>query len=431
MNRTIKRLFLTAVAVLTLSAALASCAGPDILSDPPEASETEAASGQPSAAKALKNETGDQYIIDLDGYKQGDTLTFGEYEQDGDTSNGKEPIEWILLDNREGGSCLMVSKYALDCIPFDDAANGSGSSNESDPMFGETDAWSHTTSSEWLNDDFYQEAFGDDEKEFIVTYSARCTKDNTMSFYNVFMLTDEEAKYYFPTDAERKAGATEYAVSRGSYEEDGACGWWLRTESGSLNDSLPRVSVGGSIIDKPDAADRTDYSVRPAILVRSTKLDMPDISAQEEKNKILGMSSEMFAKVYFYTARSFDRVLNPWMGDMLYCGSDYAVTDARYHSMNDLLDACGDHFSQRYIDECMEEEPFKEQNGKYYIGDMYQSGEGAGELRTVRFSASAGTDDDIIIKGNSTYTFQDASVDYELRMICENGRWVFDGFRDP
>ena len=41
------------------------------------------------------------------------TVTFGTYEQDGNASNGAEPIEWYVLDEKDGKK-LLVSKYILD-----------------------------------------------------------------------------------------------------------------------------------------------------------------------------------------------------------------------------------------------------------------------------------------------------------------------------
>ena len=38
----------------------------------------------------------------------GDTVVFGSYEQDNDKSNGTEPIEWIVLDEK-GGRYLLLS----------------------------------------------------------------------------------------------------------------------------------------------------------------------------------------------------------------------------------------------------------------------------------------------------------------------------------
>ncbi len=43
----------------------------------------------------------------------GDSFFFGKYEQDNDKSNGKEPIEWQVLD-KKGSKVLLISKYGID-----------------------------------------------------------------------------------------------------------------------------------------------------------------------------------------------------------------------------------------------------------------------------------------------------------------------------
>ena len=48
----------------------------------------------------------------------GDYVYFGAYEQDGDTSNGKEKIEWLVLDKQDNRA-LVLSKYAHDTSTYD------------------------------------------------------------------------------------------------------------------------------------------------------------------------------------------------------------------------------------------------------------------------------------------------------------------------
>ena len=50
----------------------------------------------------------------------GGKVEFGSYEQDGNTQNGPEPIEWDVAAAYEDGY-LLVSRYILDGIPWDDA----------------------------------------------------------------------------------------------------------------------------------------------------------------------------------------------------------------------------------------------------------------------------------------------------------------------
>lgn len=78
--------------------------------------------------------------------KNGDVVTLGEYEQDNNTSNGKEPIEWIVLHN-EDGEVYLLSKYVLDAQQF----------NTTDVKECSLDDWLKTTFSknafESINDD--------------------------------------------------------------------------------------------------------------------------------------------------------------------------------------------------------------------------------------------------------------------------------------
>lgn len=47
----------------------------------------------------------------------GDTYTMGTYEQDNNTKNGKEAIEWIVAEV-QGDEALLISKYAIEAMAF-------------------------------------------------------------------------------------------------------------------------------------------------------------------------------------------------------------------------------------------------------------------------------------------------------------------------
>lgn len=47
----------------------------------------------------------------------GDYVVFGSYQQDSKTSNGKEDIAWLVLA-KEDNKVLVISRYALDCQPY-------------------------------------------------------------------------------------------------------------------------------------------------------------------------------------------------------------------------------------------------------------------------------------------------------------------------
>ncbi len=85
--------------------------------------------------------------VNDDGY-----LVFGRYEQDNNTENGKEPIEWVVLEENEKGR-LVISRYILDCVPFNNKY--------------EDVTWETCSLREWLNNDFLNEAFSKAEQTLI------------------------------------------------------------------------------------------------------------------------------------------------------------------------------------------------------------------------------------------------------------------------
>ena len=82
----------------------------------------------------------------------GGIVTFGRYEQDGNEENGPEEIEWIILDVKDGKS-LLISRYALDAVPYH---------TESINI-----TWEKCFLRSWLNSDFLQTAFTEEEQASI------------------------------------------------------------------------------------------------------------------------------------------------------------------------------------------------------------------------------------------------------------------------
>ena len=129
----------------------------------------------------------------LAGAKAGDIIKYGKYEQDNDTSNGKEEIEWLVL-KKDGDKVFVTSKYVLDSKPIDPTAS-----------YYSTDIkWENCFLRGWLNDDFYNSAFSDKEKSNILLTTVE-NKDNpyfgtpagndTKDY--VFCLSLEEMETYF------------------------------------------------------------------------------------------------------------------------------------------------------------------------------------------------------------------------------------------
>ena len=79
----------------------------------------------------------------------GDTITMGRFEQDNNTGNGAEAIEWLVLDVRDG-KALVISKYGLITS-----------------YYGKSYAWEASEIRRWLNGAFLNEAFDDAERACI------------------------------------------------------------------------------------------------------------------------------------------------------------------------------------------------------------------------------------------------------------------------
>lgn len=190
----------------------------------------------------------------------GDTVFFGAYEQDNNTSNGKEDVEWLVLEVKDG-KALVVSKYALDCKQYN-------TSN--------TDVtWETCTLRKWLNNDFINAAFSSYEKAMIptVTVSADENPDYSTNPGNatqdqVFLLSITEANKYFGSDSARQCKPTDYAVANGSRESHSGnlCWWWLRSP-GSTQDSAAYVYSSGGVIESGNDVDYNDGAVRPAMWI--------------------------------------------------------------------------------------------------------------------------------------------------------------------
>lgn len=189
----------------------------------------------------------------------GDVYKFGSYEQDNNKSNGQEDIEWLVLE-KDGTKILVVSKYALDCKPYNTSY---------------TDVtWETCTLRKWLNNDFLGSAFSANEKAMIptVTVSADKNPDYNTNPGNamqdqVFLLSITEANKYFSSDSARQCKPTDYAVANGAWESDsGNCWWWLRSPGGSQNFAAI-VYNDGDVYEGGGDVDHGDSAVRPALWI--------------------------------------------------------------------------------------------------------------------------------------------------------------------
>ncbi len=215
-------------------------------------------------ANSIKSEYIDEKYPEFTTATVGDIVCFGEYEQDNNLSNGKEDIEWIVLDKQDG-KILVISKYALDSQPY----------NTSNTAV----TWETCSLREWLNYDFLNNSFSDSEKTMIpmVTVSADknpyySTDPGNATQDKVFLLSVTEANMYFSSDTARQCKPTAYTEALYVWigSSNGNCLWWLRSP-GSVQNSVISVYTGGDIDGGSYYVDRGDFAVRPAMWIEIGK----------------------------------------------------------------------------------------------------------------------------------------------------------------
>jgi len=207
---------------------------------------------------------------DRQEYSVGEYVTLGHYPQTA-TGDDNTPIEWIVLEN-DGESALLLSRYGLE-----EKAYNEEWVNEI--------TWEQCTLREWLNDEFYNRAFSQEEKQYIIksdvsadenpsypTNPGNATKDN------VFLLSIVEAETYLSDKEEALCIPSDYVTSY-SYTpnttEDGRnnAWWWLRSP-GACNSSAAEAIYSDyppellAVFDRGSHVYSSYNAVRPCIRVR-------------------------------------------------------------------------------------------------------------------------------------------------------------------
>ena len=202
----------------------------------------------------------------LGRYEVRDIFTFGTYEQDNNTSTGKEDIEWIVLD-KEKDRMLVISRYALD--------NQQYNSKEEDVT------WETCSLRNWLNSTFYNNALLETEKQFVLTSTVTAdgnpeysTNQGDSTQDKVFLLSIDEANKYLISFSSKQCKATDYASDLGALKKkkNGNCWWWLRT-SGRDSSCAANVSYDGYVYTNGRSVTSTSNAVRPAMWIDIRSLD--------------------------------------------------------------------------------------------------------------------------------------------------------------
>ena len=201
----------------------------------------------------------------------GNYVAFGSYEQDNNNSNGKEAIEWLVLDVQDN-KALLISRYGLDSQLYN-----SSNANVT---------WETCTLRTWLNSVFLNSAFSTDEQKAILTTEVDNSEVQGNSKWNtnggnntqdkLFLLSYAEANSLFSNDDARMCAPTAYAIEQGafaaaySYKVNGmASGWWWLRSPGPSSSPFTYVLAGGEfgIINQQIINANYNCAVRPAFWI--------------------------------------------------------------------------------------------------------------------------------------------------------------------
>ena len=192
------------------------------------------------------------------GATTGDIITFGNYDQDGNSENGKEAMDWIVL-TRDGNKLFVVSRWLLDNQQFTTDIRKDGN------LYKSTTSWNECTLRDWLNGTFYNAAFSGEEQGMIQTTTITETfmsdknDDSYTSEDKVFLLSRSEVDQYMSDDFYSNRYGFPYS---GGYSER----WWLR-DVHTLYSYYAYFVDSYGIKDEDIGVDNKNMAVRPAMWI--------------------------------------------------------------------------------------------------------------------------------------------------------------------
>ena len=201
----------------------------------------------------------------------GSTVYMGQFEQDSNTDNGMEPIEWKVLDIQDG-KAFLISDKILTYKVYNEEVEGYVFAHEEKDFI-----WEFSYIRDWLNTEFYNAAFSESDKARIIktTYKSEGNGGenhiNNKIFYtseNVTLLSDEEVKTYFGEKEDAEAGDTQSAQDERIatvWRES----WFLRSsyEAGETSGlrMTHRVTSSGDV--DWDGWQNCELGIRPAMWI--------------------------------------------------------------------------------------------------------------------------------------------------------------------
>ena len=197
----------------------------------------------------------DEILMEAEKLKHsvGDTMEFGCWPKD-------KKIEWTIIATKDN-SILLLSSKVIDANKFHD-------------VYGDT-TWAGSFIRRYLNEEFYQKAFTEQEKKRILLSKVKAEK-NPLYLIDpgedtedkIFLLSVNEARQYLEPNDLVLCEPTVYAMSAGVEKDDktGGCYWWLRSP-GNAGCNIARVSGVGMILEHGFFASDNHNGIRPAMWI--------------------------------------------------------------------------------------------------------------------------------------------------------------------
>jgi hypothetical protein len=199
------------------------------------------------------NAQAESVVIDGITYHIGDIYTFGNY--------GNVPITWIILDI-DGENVMLLSEYAVDSKNFNEELV-------------ET-SWEECTVRTWLNSEFTDNAFNDEEKAKILDTNVVSSPNPEYGIQSgndtsdkVFLLSASEFEELVPEQF-RQCLVTDYAWEHNvmRYNSNNCCDWFLRTPGTSAK-VVTYVTYNGLLYTPGRDVTFSVNGIRPAIWINT------------------------------------------------------------------------------------------------------------------------------------------------------------------
>jgi len=178
-----------------------------------------------------------------------EVVGFGQYEQDNNTDNGKEAIEWRIVA-KDDTKALLVCETAIEAMAYD--AEGEK-------------AWESSSVREWLNGELIKTAFNAGEvAKMLDTAVANEAFGDANTTDKIFLLDAAQITEYLAGNLSVRA--SDYAAANGAWNDNSlSCRWWVRYPAADSGIATAAYVEPAGVAGVDAAYDMV--GVRPAVWV--------------------------------------------------------------------------------------------------------------------------------------------------------------------